>query len=465
MNMKTPSIFVTTFWLIGYCLHLTSFAITKAQAAIQTNNPPPAQTRTVKCANYETPKSKVLSERAGKKIMNAYDLYMDESLDETLRTAQTIEKLKAINTQNAFDEASTNRFLGQILYQQKGKSREAIQTLAIAVNEKVLNDKEYADTLQLLGNLSFREEAFAEGIAWHQKWIAFTCDHDPFLYTQLATAYTQLNDYDKVIEMADIAIYYSQQNESNKTTLALTDKELASYKKPFELKINAYHEQKDFKQALEVAEILITQFPNDEQWWPRLGFLYMAVEDFDKALATFYLANKKGFLTKASQYRALVQLYASNNVPYTSAELHKKYIDIGIFESSAQEWAKLANTLQLAREYSQAASYYGLAANQSQDPEYYRKQGVLLMTAEQYDDAIDALNLSLNTGIEDPLKVHFSLMEAHFFAGNYEQAMKHADKAKQSKNLFRNTEAWIPYIRQKAQQKIEQQTRRLQASL
>jgi tetratricopeptide (TPR) repeat protein len=416
---------------------------------------------TVKCSDHEIPKSKVLSERAGKKIMTAYDHYMDESIDELTRTQETVEQLQAINAKSAFDEASTNRFLGQILYQQEGKSREAIQTLAMAVNEKVLNDKEHADTLQLLGDLSFREEAFAEGIAWHQKWIAFTCDHNPFLYTQLATAYTQLSDYDKVIEMADMAIYYSQQVKSDKTTVALTDKELASQKKPFELKINAYHEQKDFKQALEVAEILITQFPNDEQWWPRLGFLYMAVEDFDKALATFYLANKKGFLSKAIEYRALVQLYASNNVPYTSAKLHKKYIGDGIFESSAQEWAKLANTLQLAREYPQAASYYGLAAKQSQDPEYYRKQGVLLMTAEQYDEAIKALNLSLDTGIEDPLKVHFSLMEAHFFAGNYEQAMKHADKAKQSKNLYRNTEAWIPYI----QQKIEQQARMLRASL
>jgi hypothetical protein len=53
-------------------------------------------------------------------------------------------------------------------------------------------------------------------------------------------------------------------------------------------------------------------------------------------------------------------------------------------------------------------------------------------------------------GIDTSSSVHFSLMEAHFFSGNFKQANVHALEAQKDPTLRRNAEAWLPYIKQKA---------------
>jgi tetratricopeptide (TPR) repeat protein len=176
----------------------------------------------------------------------------------------------------------------------------------------------------------------------------------------------------------------------------------------------------------------------------------MLTEDYSKALSTFALAYHQGYLTKKSEFRALVQLYASSDVPFKAAQLQIKYMKSGLLDDNATDLAGLANTLQLAREYTEAAKYYGQAAAKSGDADYYRKQGVLLLTAEDYKGAIAALNKSLESGVDTEGKVHFSLMEANFYTGNYRQANVHANEAKKDPSLRRNALAWIPYIKQKA---------------
>lgn len=177
----------------------------------------------------------------------------------------------------------------------------------------------------------------------------------------------------------------------------------------------------------------------------------MLTEDYDKALSTFALAYKQGYLSKKSEYKALVQLYASSDVPYKSAELQKKYMASGMLESEPSDLATLANTLQLAREYSEAAKFYGQAAAKSGDADHYRKQGVLLLTAEDYKGAIAALTKSMDSGVDSVGKVHFSLMEANFYSGDFRKAYTHANEAKKDPGLRRNALAWIPYIKQKAE--------------
>ena len=103
-----------------------------------------------------------------------------------------------------------------------------------------------------------------------------------------------------------------------------------------------------------------------------------------------------------------------------------------------------------AKNYDDAASLYGKAAAKSSDPEHYRKQGTLLLVAEDYKGAIKALNQALERGAEDPEKIHFTLMEANFYAGNFKAAYNHVQQAKKDRSLRRNASAWEPYIKEKA---------------
>ena len=394
-----------------------------------------AQSVAVACPGYKQPKTQLLGERSGKKLQKAYETYLNEELDEKTRVREAISMLREIDSSEPFDIATVDRFLGQLLVSEDGKQLEALKLLTKAADLSVLNDKDQADLLKLVADLSIQEEKYENAIKYYNKWMTFTCKKDAEVYTRMAKAYTEMKQFNKVLETADLAIAnYAVPN-----------------KNPYALKINAYHETKNYKGAVSVAEILVELFPGEKNWWSQLGFFYMLTEDYNKALATFSLAYKKGYLTKKSEFKALVQLYASNDVPYKSAQIHKKYMDSGMLESEATDLATVANTLQLAREYEEAAKFYGQAAAKSGDADYFRKQGVLLLTAEDYKGAIAALTKSIDSGIEDEAKVHFSLMEANFYSGNFRQAYTHANEATKDPSLRRNAQAWIPYIKQKAE--------------
>lgn len=388
----------------------------------------------VVCPGYELPKTKLLGERAGKKLNAAYQTYLNEEMEEKARVKEAIQMLREIEPKADFDIASVNRFLGQLLISEDGMQLEALSLLQSAAELNVLNDKEQAGLLKLVADLSIQEEKYENSIKWYQKWMEFTCKEDPDVYTRMAKAYTEMKDFDKVLSAADKAI--ATYEEPNKN--------------PYALQINAYHEKKQYDGAVRVAETLVELFPGEKSWWSQLGFFYMLTENYEKALSTFSLAYKQGFLTKKSEFRALVQLYGSSEVPIKSAELHEKYMNSGMLDAEATDLASLANSLQLAREYSRAAKVYGQAAVKGGDPDHYRKQGVLLLTAEDYKGAIAALNKSIEEGVDSPGKVHFSLMEAHFYAGNFRQANVHAKEASKDASLRRNALAWIPYIKQKA---------------
>jgi regulator of sirC expression with transglutaminase-like and TPR domain len=393
------------------------------------------QSAAIICPGYEPSKTQLLGERSGKKLQRAYEVYLNEELDERQRVKEAISMLRDIDSKEDFDTATVDRFLGQLLVSEEGKQLEALSLLTRAAELGVLNDKDQADILKLVADLSIQEEKYENSIKYYKKWMAFTCKKDPDIYTRMAKAYTEMKDFDNVLLTADLAIAnYAQPN-----------------KNPFALKINAFHEKKQYDGAVEVAEILVSFFPEEKNWWSQLGFFYMLVEDYTKALSTFSLAHKQGYLTKRSEFKALAQLYASSDVPYKSAQLQKKYMASGMLESEASDIASLANTLQLAREYSEAAKYYGQAAAKSANPDHYRKQGVLLLTAEDYRGAVTALTKSIESGIDEEGKVHFSLMEANFYMGNFLKAYDHATQAQKDPSLRRNALAWIPYIKQKAE--------------
>ena len=387
----------------------------------------------IECPGYELPKTKLLGERSGKKLNSAYEVYLNEELDERVRTTQAIEMLKEIEPKEGFDKAMIERFLGQLLISEEGRASEALKLLETAAGREELNDKEQAETLKLVGDLSMQEEKYQNAITWYDKWMKFTCKSDGDTWTRIAKAYIELKRYDDTLKAADSAIAaYPEPN-----------------KNPYQLKIAAYHEIKDYVGAVRVAETLIELFPSEKLWWSQLGFFYMLTEDFQKALSTFELAYKQGFLSKKNEIRALVQLYAQNEVPIKSAQLQKKYMDEGLLDKKSNDLAQLANTLLQAREHKEAAKYFGEAATEASDPDLFRKQGVMLMQVEDYRGAIAALTKALDTGAE-PGKTHYSLMEANFYAGNYRQANVHATEALKDPTLRRTTRAWVPYIKQKA---------------
>ena len=391
----------------------------------------PAPVLPVMCPGYKPGKTNLPSERTGKKVAKAFEAYNQDLTDEA------VQILLDINTSDAFDMAYVNRFVGNILAAQKGKGPQALEKLTAAVKEKELNDREHADTLRLLGDLNLQEKQYKTAITWYQSWMDFTCKEDPAIYTRMTQAYYETKQLDKMIAPADKAIaLYNAEGKPNKN--------------PYVLKLTSYYERKLYPQTVAVAEELVRKFPDNKQWWSQLGFFYMLVEDYKKALSTFEIAYNQGFLDKVSQIKALAQLYSTNDIPHKAAKLLQKYVDNGLLEKNATTYSQLANAYHSAKYHAKAAKNYGIAANFENDPELYRKQGILLIAAEDYKGAVVALQKAIDNDIENPARIHFSLMEANFYQNKFRTAYKHAMEAKKSPSMRRNASAWAPYIKEKA---------------
>lgn len=391
----------------------------------------PAPVLPVECPGYKRGTTQIVGERTGKKVQRAFEAYNED------RIAEAIQILIDIETSDTFDKAYVDRFVGNLLAAEKDRADEALVRLTASVSTKVLNDREHADTLRLLGDLNLQEKEYANAITWYNKWIDFTCKEDPAIYTRMAQGFYELKQLDKIIVPADKAIaLYSKAGKVNKN--------------PYVLKLTSYYERKDYPSTVKVAEELVRQFTDTPRWWTQLGFFYMLVEDYKKALSTFEMAHGQGYLTKASEFKALAQLYSTNDIPFKATKILEKYIGNGLIEKNEANYSLLANAHHASKNHKEAALNYEIAAKFDNNADLYRKQGLLLMSAEDYKGAVVAFEKALELGIEEPGRIHFSLMEANFYQNKFRTAYKYVLEAKKSKQLRRNAEAWAPYIKEKA---------------
>lgn len=406
----------------------TVFAAATVAVATLTPSLVFAQSAAIVCPDYKRGPSNIPGERTGKKIQKALEAYNNDQFAEALNL------LYEIDTTQTFDRAFTDRFIGNLLASQEGEGKKALKYLVGAVKPAVLNDSEQAGTMRLVADLSMQEREYGQAIDWYQKWMKFTCKEDADIYTRMAQAYYETKQLDKMIAPADKAI-------------SLYDK---PNKNPYVLKLTSYYERKLYKETVAVAETLVKLFPDNKQWWTQLGFFYMLVEDYKKGLSTFEMAYNQGYLTKSSEIKALAQLYATNDSPYRAAVLQEKFIKSGLIKKDEQSLSSLANSWHQAKELKKAADYYGQAASISSNPDLYRKQGVLLLTAERYKDAIKALQTALDKGADKAGTIHMAMMEANFYLGDFKEAYVHANEAKKDNSTARSARSWEPYIKEKA---------------
>lgn len=404
------------------------YAVATLTAASLISNYAFAQSAAIVCPGYKKSSTSIVGERTGKKIQKALDAYNNDLIDDAL------EILLEITAKDGYDRAFADNFIGKMLAGKDGEGEKALKYLSGSVKDKQLNDSEHAGTLRLVGDLSMQEKKYAEAVQWYEKWMAFTCKSDPDIYTRMAQAYYESKQLPKMIEPADKAIaLYKKPN-----------------KNPYVLKLTSYYERKMYKETVDVSEILVKTFPENKEWWIRLGFFYMLVENYPKALSTFEMSYEQGYLSKKSEIKALIQLYATNEIPYKAAILMEKYMKSGLIEKDESNLSNLANSWHQAREYKKAGAYYGQAAKMASDPDLYRKQGILLLSAEDYKGAIKALELALENNADQKGRIHIALMEANIYVGNFRKAHTHAKEAKKFKNTARNARAWEPYIKEKA---------------
>lgn len=373
-----------------------------------------------------------VSERVGRRIMVAFELYSE---NEDVKGA--IAELVQIEPREAFDTAYVNRFLGN-LYAADEQFEKAITLVKSAADADILGWTDHAGALKLTADLSLQLERYDDALKYYARWLQFTGEYDPEVFLRIANIYYEQGKFDMIIKPADMAIQYYEEVNKN----------------PYVLKVASYYERKMYADAIKVLETGLEVLPTEKAWWNQLGMMYMLEERIDKALQTLEVAYLAGYLDRDSQYRALVQLYSNNEVPFKAASTMMKHLRAGDIENTARNFQNAASNFEAAKEYVKAAQAYGMAAEIETDradkAAQFRRQGNAFIRAQQYDKAVEAFKKALDNGIEDEGPVLISLSEAYFYSRNYAEALKYNKEAQKFDNQRRNAKSWEVYIKRTA---------------
>lgn len=381
----------------------------------------------IACAGYVRGKTNIPGQKVGKKVGQALDAYNLDQVDEAIRI------LKEIDTDEPFDRAFADNFIGKLLAG-SGKYKESLKFFEKAVASKVLNDTEQVVAIKLVADLNLQEAQYKEALKWYKEWLKVTCKDDYDVYFRMANAYYQTEQWAEIIGPINKAIASAE--KPNKTAYAL--------------KMTSYYNRKMYKETIAVQEEVLKLFPDDKNLWTQLGMFYMLVEDHKKALSTFELAYNQGFITKPAEIKALSQLYTMNDVPHKAATILEKYVKSGFVEKNEIILTSIGSSYQQAKEFRESADYYGQSATLSSDPAMYFKQGNMLYIAERPNEALKALQKALDEGADNKGRIHMVMMEANFYQGRYKQAYAHIQEAKKDKSTRRNARSWESFVKEKA---------------
>jgi len=376
--------------------------------------------------------TRLVGPSVGKKIGKAYELYSADDIDGALVI------LKDITAKKDYDKAYVARFIA-VMYATKGNSEvEAIKYLKLAVAPDLLNEGDQGEALKLLAGLQMQTKDYKGALENYKAWMDFTGKEDGDAWTKIANAYYELKQLDKMIAPADKAIAaYGDKHNLN----------------PYILKVTSFYETKKYHKAIDVLEKMVQIFPEDKQWWSRLGMFYLLVENYDKAVQTLDLAYKQGFLEKESEIKTLANLYSSAGTPYKAAKLLEKHIASGLVKRDDKTISTVANAWHAAQHISKAASYYGQLAKMTNEAKHYRKQGMLLKQDEQFSNAIKVLKKALDLGIKNQGSIYMSIAESYFYLEKYKQAYAAIKKAMEDPRTRKTARSWKGFIVDTAKRK------------
>ncbi|WP_414819987.1 tetratricopeptide repeat protein, partial [Shewanella colwelliana] len=213
--------------------------------------------------------SKAVGQSSAKKVQKSFEAYQEGNIDGAIAI------LLEADPRDAFDKAYIARMLGNF-YAEKNQMGTAIKYLKTAVDADILGGTDHGATLRLYADLLIQEKKFKESIPYYYEWMKFTCKEDAQVYRRIGIAYSELKEWDKVLQVVDKGLSVSTK----------PDKGL------YQMKLTAYFNKKDYKNAVKVLETMVPLFQQDGRLWVQLAQFYLMTESYDKSLATYDLAYK-----------------------------------------------------------------------------------------------------------------------------------------------------------------------------
>ncbi len=354
-----------------------------------------------------------------------------ESLEHVLK--------KVINRK--YDLAAVNQMLGVVFASQE-KYDEATRYFQAALKDDALYLPAAQQVRYNLSQLLVMKGEYQKGIDLLLEWMDNLEDTagkavnvPASAWIMLASAYSRLQQWDKVVEPTNNAIAASEAPPEAWYTLLLA----------------AHYELKNIPAAIEVLETLVTMAPQKKQYWLQLSGMNISIKRDAQGLAALRAAYGNGLFDKESDYTQLANFLTYQQLPYRAGIVYSKGIKKGIVASSADNYKKLANFWSIARENRKAVDAFYQALKLRYEPDLELRLARMLARSERYDELLDLITQpDADEGMtrKQEGELLFLTGLAHYQMGHTRKSLDYMQLAAKIKSSRGQAKSWIGFLKQ-----------------
>jgi len=343
-----------------------------------------------------------------------------------------LEKIIASGNIKDYDSAVIYQTIG-FVHNNLGDFKVASDNYVKALSYDALPEDITHGLYYTVTQLLVYSERYQEGIEYILKWFEKEKDPKAESYILAATAYYYLENYSEVISFASKALPLIKTPPLNW----------------YELLLAGYYETDDLNNAALILESIILEYPTRKKYWIQLAGIYQRLGQDKKALAIYELAYTKDFLKK-KQIIQLCKNYLYFEMPYKAATVLEKEMAIGRIDNTLEILNMLVDAWILAQESNKAESVFNEIINSFNDEKSRLRLGQLHIENEEWNKAIDILNVELETeDITLISKINLLLGIALFNSENIAEARESFNQALSDKATQEQAKWWLDHIKRK----------------
>ncbi len=340
-----------------------------------------------------------------------------------------------LETLSPYERSRVEQILASIAHSQDDYPG-ARKHLEAALTAGGLNVQEVTQIRFQIAQLYLAQEQWKQGAAALEEWFKVAESPNSAAYYMLASAYYQMQDYQRALAPARKAV-------------EMTDKPQPAW---VELVLALYLAQERWNDAIPMLKRLIAATPDNKTYWTQLWSIYGQQENYSQALVMLELAAHAGLLTESAEYTRMADQLMYVGIPYRAAEVLSNAIENKRVEADAKLYEKVGNAWLAAKEYERAIPQFKRAFEMSGNGDMSVRIGEIELQRNEWPGAEQALRQALaKGGLKDPPNVQLLLGIALFNQNKFDEARTAFETATRSAGPRGTARGYLQLIEARAQ--------------
>lgn len=313
------------------------------------------------------------------------------------------------------------------------QNQQALQAFNEAYESKQLEQKQSQSLLLTIAQLQLNLKKWQQGVNSLTQWLKITPtkEHKANHYYLLSYGYYELKQWTHGLTAIKTALQMKPSASTNW----------------YQLGIAIAIGQKNWTIAQDWQRVVVIRSPNQINQWQQLTSLELRAKHPKKALASMRMAWQRGLFSSSEHYQLLMQLAASQHIPYLAAQVMQDGFakkKLKRTKDNLQQWASLLNQ---SRQYKQALTPLKELAERYPSKEHYQNYLSTLLVTHQWQQVIELQQKAQHHHADSP-QLQLDAAIAACQLKKFNQAKSLFEPLTHHQQLADQAKAWLSYIAQ-----------------